>query len=39
MKDVAKILGGKNDSDAQMMEVYEFEAKLARVCSYYQFAK
>ncbi|KAK3702463.1 hypothetical protein QZH41_020110, partial [Actinostola sp. cb2023] len=31
MKDVAKLLGGKNDSDVLMMQVYEFEAKLAMI--------
>ena len=32
MKTVAKLLNGSADSDKKMMEVYEFEAKLAEVC-------
>ena len=32
MKKIAKYLGGGADSDEQMMEVYEFETKLATVC-------
>jgi len=32
MKKIAKYLGGGADSDEQMMEVYEFETKLAMVC-------
>lgn len=33
MKKIAKYLGGGPDSDEQMMKVYEFETKLAMVCS------
>ena len=31
MKKVAKLLGGGNDSDAQMMKVFELETTLATV--------
>lgn len=31
MKKVAKYLGGGPNSDAQMMKVFEFETKLAKV--------
>lgn len=31
MKKVAKYLGGGPDSDEQMMKVFEFETKLAKV--------
>ena len=34
MKTIAKLLGGPVESDKKMMEVYEFEAKLAEVQCY-----